>query len=499
MFSSNVLIGRTAVRPYILTLIVLGIGTFLRFHALDRQSLWDDEMSTLQTISTPRSELIHRFQTYEIHPPLYFFQMKLWQKAGARSLVNFRANSACWGTLSLLLIFLLGRRYGGPWAGLWASAYAAFSPYHLSYSQEIRPYALAIVIALAALLVLEQVVIGDVVAFLPYWRKKTIRQKGNYVPYVPYVSLWVILTILWTAQFFTHYWGAFVVSAQALYAWTRLLERPARMRLLRSVLIAGGLFCLWLPILLAQMEVVPALSFWVPRFSFASLLQTFGAFSGIYFNMASSTFYLPTVTGIFALLALAHGLALVHGLRRGPSALRYWLCVGLAIPCLISLWKPAIFLWYRYTFHLYPAFCLLLVLGALRWRPRALGILLLATCLGTQLWGSAIYFTRWQKANPKAVVSYIHWLRQPESIVVRPFYFARLFQFYDQGTLPVIDQHLLDSVEKRAALKGKKIILVAFNVPYDPVTDALLSEFKVVSAQNFPGLARLGITVYQLE
>jgi mannosyltransferase len=96
----------------------LASGIFLRFHALDRQSLWDDEMSTIHTISTPAGGLLHRFATYETHPPLYFLQLRVWWGLDLRSLVKLRANSAFWGSLSLFLAYLIGRRYGGEEVGL---------------------------------------------------------------------------------------------------------------------------------------------------------------------------------------------------------------------------------------------------------------------------------------------------------------------------------------------------------------------------------------------
>src|SRR5580658_9574482 len=102
---------RTTVRPYIFWTVLLA-GIFFRFHALDRQSLWDDEMSTIHSISTPSGGFIHRFATYETHPPLYFLQLRLWRALHFRSLVKLRANSAFWGSLSLFLAYLVGRQFG---------------------------------------------------------------------------------------------------------------------------------------------------------------------------------------------------------------------------------------------------------------------------------------------------------------------------------------------------------------------------------------------------
>ncbi len=447
--------------------LILLTGVFLRFHALDRQSLWDDEMSTIHTISTPTRGLIHRFASYETHPPLYFLQLKLWTALHFRSLVKLRANSAFWGSLSLFLIYSVGRFYGGEAAGLLAMALLAVSPYHLAYSQELRPYSFAMVISLEALLALE-------------------------------CRAWLWMGILWTALLYTHYWGAFIVAAQALYGYLNV-PKEDRKPILTAFFTASGLFALWLPVLAQQLGVIDRLVFWVSAFSIANLGKVFLAYSGILFNLASATFYLPARVWVLAIIGLLFVVALIKGFLQGPRVAIVWLIVGLGVPWLLSIWKASVFVWYRYPVLMLPAYVLLIASGLLSIKPKGLRILMIAACLGSQVWGCWIYFHEWQKANPKAVVQYVHWLRKSKTIVVRPVYFSELFNFYDMGTTATLDEHTLDSPEKRQALKGYQIILFAFDVPSDPIAEALLSEYKQVSGRYFPGLAHLGITVYQLE
>ena len=68
-----------------------------------------------------------------------------------------------------------------------------------------------------------------------------------------------------------------------------------------------------------------------------------------------------------------------------------------------------------------------------------------------------------------------------------------------QKTVAVLDQDQFDSAKKRASLKDKRILLLAFDVPSDPITRAFLAEYRVISSKHFPGLARLGITVHKLR
>jgi uncharacterized membrane protein len=467
-----------------LALPVLLAGIFFRFHALDRQSLWDDEMSTIKTISLDSHAMMYRFRTYELHGPLFFLQLKLWKAMGNRSLVTLRANSAFWGSVGLLLLYGLARFYSGPLFALLVLTLAAFSPFHLAYSQELRPYALAMAIATAGMWLVEITVEKE-------------RQRGENEN-IPPSRLWLVLSVCWTAQLYTHYWGSFVVLAQAVYGLWKAPSKELRKRIAIALTIACGIFALWLPVLWEQLHVLGELAFWVPRFGVGNLLKTFVSYTSLFFNMASWSFYLPLRFGVFLLLEIAFFMVLLWGLRQKLVGPALWLGAAL-LPWIISYWEHSLYVWYRYPTHMLPAFFLLLAAGIFAARPKWLACLALCLCLGTEAWGFKIYFTAWQKANPKSVVLYIHHIRTPAAVVVRPSYFTELFRFYDAGTTPAVDEHLYDSPERRALLKRKQVILVAFDVPDDPIAAAFLSEYKPVSRQHFAGFAHLGITVYDLR
>lgn len=464
--------------------VVLCFGIWMRFHALDRQSLWDDEVSTLRTFSTPYSQWLHRFRTYEVHPPLYFLELRAWRAVAGSSLVRLRANSAFWGSLSLLLIYIVASLYGGNTLGFLTMALLVVSPLHLAYSQEARPYAFAVALSIAALIVLEKTV-----------DRRSYSEKG----YLFDIRYPVFLCFLWTCLLYTHYWGTFVVASQALYGWRKADSAAMRRAVAGSLAMAAGLFALWLPVLWVQIDVARQLVFWVPRFSVLNLFKPLAAFSGLYFPMASYAFYLPTRLGIILIFGLLFAAALIAGFRKGPVAAIYWLGAGLAIPWALSLWNHNMYVWYRYPILMLPAFVLLVAAGLMEFKPGSLRGLAIGACLASQLWGCWFYFVRWQKANPKSVIQYIHRIEQPDSVVVRPVYFTDLFNFYDQGMTRAVDQHLLDSPQNRAMLRGKDILLVAFDIPSDPITEALCSEFQVVSSRSFPGFDHLGITVYRLK
>jgi uncharacterized membrane protein len=455
------------------------MGGFLRFHALERQSVWDDEICTLKMISCSLPDSMIRFKTAESHPPLYFLQLRWWKHLFGNSLGTLRANSAFWGTLSLWLLFELARRWLSRGESvIFATLFMALAPYHVAYSQELRPYALAIFLGLAGFLVLDE-----------------IRRRPS--------NRWLYAgqALLFTAQLYTHYWGSFAVLAQFVTGLIVLTDVRARWKWIGAAAVSGLCFLAWVPTLLLQVKFASEImNFWIDPPSFLNLARTFTGFCNLGFRFASSQFILTHSSAINIVLGSLFFIGLLVGLWKGPLPARLWLTVGCGVPFIVSFWKPTIYVWYRYPVILFPAFVLLTTAGfeKLFSKKRAL-FFIHAVIAVAFIWGDWIYFTAWEKANPRAVVTYVDSLATPETVVVRPAYFADLFAMYNKSDASVVDSHTLDSVDKRAAFRGKPVILLAFDVPADPITDAFLSERKGTSSRYFPGTAHLGITVYTLE
>jgi mannosyltransferase len=465
---------------------VVLIGVMLRFHALDRQSLWNDEMTTMQTISGSVTDQIERHRHFETHPPLYFLQLRPWRAVFGSSLAALRANSAFWGSLSLMIFFLIARRYARAWPAL---LFLTFSPLHLLYSQEARPYALCIFLMLVSWWTLEEYIVGAGPSARPektsagIFSKELAGRHGS----LP------LQVFLWTCLLYTHYWGAFVVCAEAAYAYFSV-ETMKRRQIVIAFFVAGLLFIPWLPILWDQLH----LGFWVPPASIANLWRTFIAYTGLSFKAASADFHSPGPWLWRFLCGVLWFVCAFVGFVRGPKSARWLLSIGLLLPWLISYFQKSIFVWYRYPVIFYPAFLLIAASGwsALRWRHRW-GIL--PILLASQLFGCWTYFSGWQKANPKQVMAYVRMKRDPQTVIVRPAYFSALFNFYNPDHWPAIDEHLLDDDTKRNAYQGQKILLISFDEPADPIRDALLQNYSVESAITFPGFAHLAITVYELR
>jgi uncharacterized membrane protein len=106
------------------------------------------------------------------------------------------------GTLSVPLLFLVGRRVLGVKPGLVAALTLALAPFHIYYSQEARMYSLVTLLVLASTYLCLSILEG---------REDTRR----------FWSLWVLYVVVTSLAMYTQYYAAFVPVAQTLFVLLR--------------------------------------------------------------------------------------------------------------------------------------------------------------------------------------------------------------------------------------------------------------------------------------
>jgi len=129
----------------ILVGLILLIAAFLRFYHLDSSSLWSDEGNTWALLSRSFAQ-IAQAAAADIHPPGYYWVLKLWSSVMGTSAWGMRSFSAVAGVLLVYVIYRLGRylEAGQTFSGvaLVAALLAAVNPLQIYYSQEARMYLL---------------------------------------------------------------------------------------------------------------------------------------------------------------------------------------------------------------------------------------------------------------------------------------------------------------------------------------------------------------------
>lgn len=125
-----------------LLLVIILLGTLLRFHQIGRQPLWLDEAFSVWMSRLPVNEMIRLTIDVDQHPPLYHLFLHGWMQLGGDSEIWVRSLSALAGVLTIPVLFAFARSMGGSLVGGLAALLLAVSPLHIQFAQESRSYAL---------------------------------------------------------------------------------------------------------------------------------------------------------------------------------------------------------------------------------------------------------------------------------------------------------------------------------------------------------------------
>lgn len=181
------LISRRDLAKYALVLI-LALAAGLRLLGLDK-SLWLDEASTLQVIFSP--SFFQAIRAYD-HPPLYFTFLHLWSALG-RTEALLRLPSVIFG-IAAVVVMMADLKHHNAHAAWVVGLIAAVSPVLLRFSQEIRHYALLILLTALAF----------------YFANRLVRDPGSKLG-----QLGLVISL--AAAVCTHLAAAFLIPAVGVY------------------------------------------------------------------------------------------------------------------------------------------------------------------------------------------------------------------------------------------------------------------------------------------
>jgi hypothetical protein len=139
----------------LLTLGGLLVGFAVRLYRLGHESLWYDETVSVYLARLPLNTMISH-TAGDIHPPGYYGLLHLWHSLTQPSLAHgleflYAWPSVVFGLLALPLLLVIARRLFGQRTAVAALWLAAFNPFLVWYSQEVRMYTLGAALGLLCL------------------------------------------------------------------------------------------------------------------------------------------------------------------------------------------------------------------------------------------------------------------------------------------------------------------------------------------------------------
>lgn len=180
-------------------IIVLGI--VVRFTTLNEQSFWFDEATTWGIVDHGLGHVLSTVPRTESTPPTYYVLLWLWSRAFGTGEVGLRSFSALCSTLTIPVVWIIGRRLVSNRVGLIAALLTSVNALLFWYAQEARSYSLLLLLSAVALL-----------AFVHALQSPTTER----------LALWGLASALALAA---HYYAAVMVVPQAVYLGVVLRRR----------------------------------------------------------------------------------------------------------------------------------------------------------------------------------------------------------------------------------------------------------------------------------
>ena len=125
-----------------LALVITLIGGGLRVLLLDHKGMWLDETFSVWLADHTVPDMLGWIVRVDQHPPLYYLLLHIWIALKGDTPYYVRQLSALFGTATIPVLYLIGKRISGAAVGLAAASFLALSPFHIYYAQETRMYTL---------------------------------------------------------------------------------------------------------------------------------------------------------------------------------------------------------------------------------------------------------------------------------------------------------------------------------------------------------------------
>jgi 4-amino-4-deoxy-L-arabinose transferase-like glycosyltransferase len=223
--------------------VLLALALILVSYGAFRRDLWTDEAFSASYAAHPSiGAVLEDVRKNEETPPVYFVVIWAWARLAGQGELALRGLSLLFGLLAVAAFAEIARRRLAPAEALLAGLVFAAAPLLARYFVEVRGYTLMLLLTLACIAAFERL----------------YRDPARPIAFAAY-------TLAAAGLFLTSYFGSALIVAHNLIWLALLLRRPAQwQRLLLwwcAAQIGIALIALpWLPSLLYQLKVAPAVS-----------------------------------------------------------------------------------------------------------------------------------------------------------------------------------------------------------------------------------------------
>lgn len=465
-------------KPEAVVILATLLGLFLRL--IDVPSdLYADELWIVKSSSSSFPVFLQAVLSDWVHPPLFFFFMRWLDGIMGLNEVSGRIAAILFGSLSIPVIYWLGKRLSCKSAGTIAAILLALSPIHIWHSDYGRHYSLFVLLVLLSM-----------VAFVELWRN-------------PRSALWSALFILSNALLvYTHYFGWLLVLVEALSCILFRVMSVRRWLVLHATL--GLLYVPWLMVVIPLVSAEPSGGPLVPQVAWLSpprLLTP--VYTIVEFNGG-----IPVrgagLAGILLLMGLAT-LTLKRVIDRSPEGpFVIFLLLSIFVPFVLvftvsrivqPLWLP------RVMMVSLPAYYLLIAAGSLQFLGHRVGKVLPLVPVAWIIVAASFHMDRPHRLPFELIADYLEKHSSSGDLVIAQNYYLAnsLYSYYegDGAIYQMGDSHIsilpdilkVRSVEALLELTelATRVLIVTYLRRDEDLHDQLPASYRSVSQRLFTG------------
>lgn len=387
------------IRENYLIFLIFAAGFALRIYNIGGESIWYDEAISVAVAKLGFVEHLRWIaEVDDNNPPLYYTLLHLWIPIFGDSEASVRMLSAVFGSLSILVIYALGKLLFDKKTGLLAASILAVSIFGIMFSQEARAYSLMAFLALLSF----------------YFLLRLTMSKSRV-----YAAAYVISSV---CLLYSHYYGIFVVLAQNIWFFTELAlkRRVGNLGLLKWIFLQGLIVVLFLPssFLLARNTAAIKKGFWITEPTLNDILGYFTLYAGASFLLCVFLFFTLLAVagpGLIKRINLPERFYGLEDYNQEGAGISYgsriylllaWIFAVVFIPFILSYLSSPILI-YRYTIAAAPAFYMLTARGISGLRLNMAIVLVVALIAGLSIPGLYRYYVETEKYDWREAARYI--------------------------------------------------------------------------------------------
>ncbi|MBZ0203205.1 MAG: glycosyltransferase family 39 protein [Ignavibacteria bacterium] len=409
-------------REKILLFLIFVTCLSIRLAFITQKNLWFDEIFSWHLTLGSFYEIIVRTSN-DIHPPLYYFILKIWNAMLGDSVLSMRLLSAIFTSSSVFFIYPISRRILNIPMSFIVLLLYVISPLNVYYSQEVRMAAMNLFFNA-----------GSVYFLLKLTDSFISKKSGIKEVFSNKLSC---LYILFTGcAIYTHYFSFFILAAQLIYILYSY--RSDLKQISNFIYLWAGLIILYIPWLPVFKDHLSRGQSWRSPQTIVQVLTEYLNFIkdmnlGLYYHYTDLTLIKYITIFISAALFLAIiGLFLKRKVKKDNYAVLILLTavIPLVLAGIISLKQKVEF--YRYLSILVPYILILFVYGLNRWNKKIFIYVIILIYAGINIYGLAIQNSfSFKNDDYRSLIRKIESeFKTGDRIYVEPHYYGWIIDYY---------------------------------------------------------------------